>query len=161
MATANQVLTALRNELVAAGIVRKPSAAGPLPPMHVEPDDGAPAPGEREAPEDDATLVITLTLSGELGETVLDAYRRRVVVDVRYRSRSTAGLKRARDVDAAIRTRLVSGRPDYGLGWNLDENGAAPVFVLSSQVFAGLGRISATAASGYDEVAKYMLEVHA
>src|SRR5687767_10852594 len=105
MPDVNEVLTAVRDDLDAAGIIRKPRTAGALPPMHVEPRGGAVAPGDRPAPEDDPDLVVTLTLGGELGEGPLDRYRRRVVIDVRYRSKSTAGLKRARDTDQAIADR--------------------------------------------------------
>jgi len=154
MADVNDVTTAFRQELVTAGLVRRPSTAGSLPPMHVEPVEGAPAPGEREAPEDDATLAVTLRLSGELGEAPFDSYRRRVVLDVRYRSKTTAGLKRARVLDAAIRQRIVN-RPDYGLGWIM----GGTVLVLSSTLFAGLGPIGSDPAQGYDELAKYALEV--
>lgn len=170
MADVNRILTAFRDELVAAGIVRKPSVAGDLPPMHVEPPGGAPAPGDLSEPkkpaddpanvEHDAELVITVSLSGDLGEAPLDTYRRRSILDVRYRSRGTAGLQRARQVDDAIRRQIVT-RPDYGLGWTMAAGQPSELEVLSTALWAGLGRIAATEASGYDELAKYMVEVKA
>lgn len=156
LTTVNDVLTALRNELVAAGIVRKPANAGALPPMHVEPRGGAPAPGEREAPEDDPDVVVTISLSGDLAEAPF-APTRRTVVDVRYRSKGNTGLIKARKVDAAIRARLVNNA-SYGLGYLLDAAGAAPLLVLQASVFAGLGRISNDPDQGFDELAKYALE---
>jgi hypothetical protein len=161
MADVNEVLTAFREELVLAGLVRKPGTAGVLPPLHVEPQDGAPAPGDREAPEDDATrnadgkiiagLVVTVGLSGDLGEAPGDSYRRRTVLDVRYRYVGTTGLKRARDLDEAIANRIVR-RADYGIGYLLAD-GVAPVFVLQALIYSGLGVIGPG-----DELAKYLIE---
>lgn len=157
MADSNRVLSALRNELVGLGLVRRPSDAGASPPMHVEPRGGPPAPGDREAPEDDADLTVTLRLSGELSEAPLDTYRRRVVADVVYRSRTTAGLKRARELDAAIRERLAERR--LGDGVMLDEGGPAQTFALSATVFGGLGPVGETPDGTRTELAKYAIEV--
>lgn len=164
MPDSTDVLTALRDELVQRGLIRKAtttgaeSATGAPPPCHVEPT-APPAPGEREAPEDDGSLVLTLRLSTELGEQPFDSYRRRFVIDAVYRSKTTGGLKRGRALDSAIRSALVDGRPDYGLGWTMGTT--APVLVLSSQVFGGLGPVSRDAGQGATEVAKYVLEVKA
>lgn len=155
MPDSSAIATALREELIAAGLVRHPSTPGALPPLIVQPRDGAPAPGDRDAPEDDPTLVVSLLFSGELGEAQLDGYRRRTVLDVRYRSVTTAGLKRAHALDAAIRNRLVN-RPDLGLGWTM--GAANPIVVLSSSLFGGLSPIT-SGPEGTDEVAKYMFEV--
>ena len=154
----NRTLTALRNDLEAAGLIRRPANAGALPPMHVEPRDGPPAPGERESPEADGELVVTLRLSGEMPEAPRDAYRRRVVVDVIYRSAGTLGLMAGRDLDAAIRARLVER--DDPLGFTLDAAGSLPTFVLDAQVWGGLGPVSNVAGVRTDQ-AKYMLEVFA
>lgn len=135
------LLTAVRNELVTAELVRRPGVAGELPPMHVEPQGGPPAPGERDSPETDGDLVVTLRLSGELSEGPFNAYRRRAVLDVLYRSRGTGGLKAGRLLDAAIRDRIVK-RADYGLGYTLDLGGPAATLVLEAGVFGGIGPVS-------------------
>jgi hypothetical protein len=151
------VLTALRDELVGAGLgLRKASIAGAGYPIHVEPVEGAPAPGERNPPEDDDTLVISLIISGELGEEGADAYRRRTVVDFRYRSSGTAGKQAAAAVDAAIRAYLTS-RGSYGVGWAMGD-GDPVVFVLSVGVFGGFGPIARSKAEGYTDGAKYVIE---
>lgn len=157
MPDSTRVLTALRNELVTAGLVRRPATAGALPPAFVEPEGGAPAPKEREAPETDGELVVTLRLSGELGEAPFDAYRRRVVIDVIYRSSSNLGLITGRGLDAAIRRRLVE-RADYGIGYTLDAAGTHPTQVLQAGIFGGLGPVS-DVAGVRTELAKYALEV--
>lgn len=163
MPDVNDVLTAIRDDLTAAGIIRKPRTAGVLPPLFLEPDGGAPAPGELEAPEDNydtakkTGLVVSLFAS-ELGEAPLDRYRRRIIVDVRYRSKGTAGLKRGRDLDQALRARYVV-RDGGRLGFTLAAGQASEVFVHDAQLWAGLGPISRTVDRGVDEVAKYLLEV--
>lgn len=141
MPDSTRVLTALRNDLAgAAGLLRRPNDATPsaAPPAHIEPEGGAPAPLEREAPEDDATLVVTLRLSAD---TPTAPGRRAVGVDVIYRSRTTRGLMRARALDAAIRARLVDGS-SYGQGITLDEGGPASTFALEVSAFAGIGPVS-------------------
>lgn len=153
-----RLLTALRNELEGAALIRRPSTVGALPALHVEPRDGPPAPGEREAPETTGELVVTLRLSGELAEPARDAYRRRVVVDVIYRSIGTAGLIAGRALDAAIRARLVER--DDPLGYTLDAGGTHPTFLLDAQVWGGLGPVADTAGVRTEQ-AKYLLEAFA
>jgi len=136
------LLTALRNDLVTLGLVRRPADAGTAPPMHVEPRDGAPGPGGREGLETTGDLVVTLRLAGELGEGAFDAYRRRASFDVIYRSSSTAGLKAGRALDNAIRSRLTGGAT-YGVGVILDPAGT-PVHILQAVVFAGLSPVADT-----------------
>lgn len=138
MPDSTRVLTALRNELETAGLIRRPNDAGALPPAHIEPEGGAPAPLEREAPEDDPTLAVTLRLSVD---TPSAPGRRLVGVDVIYRSRTTRGLMRARALDAAIRARLVDGS-SYGQGYNLDAGGDAQTLAVEVSAFAGLGPVS-------------------
>lgn len=133
MPSPNAVLTAVRDDLVEAGLVRRASVAGVLPPVFVEPLEGPPAPGEREGTEAGTDLVVTLRLSGQTRPTP----RTRIdVVDVVYRSRTTAGLKATRDLDEAIVTRLVNGSA-YGLSITL-----GGVHVLAVSVFGGLGPVS-------------------
>lgn len=164
MADSNDVLTCLRQELINAGFVRRPSVAGALPPAHIEPVDGPPAPGERPAPEDDDTLVVTLDLSSELAEQAFDTYRRRAVIDVHYRSKGTAGLQAARRLDAAIRERLT-GPPAYGFGWTLGAGAPAPlaagIEVLAAAVWGGLGPVDRDPGQGAHDLAKYVIEVRA
>lgn len=151
------ILTALRNELVTAGLVRKPGNAGPLTPLHVA-EDVAPAPGDREPPETDANLVVTADLDVELGRPNFAASTRIIVIRFLYRSRKTAGLIRARRLDSAILDRIAD-RPDGGLGWIMDQGGAHPVFVHSSALYGGLGRVAMSEDGVIDHSARYVFEV--
>ncbi len=170
--TATDVLNALRDEMVNAGLVRRASVAGPQsapkqpdkpdadpPPCHVEPD-APPAPGEREAPEDDATLVVTLRASPGFGEQPFDSYRRRVIVDIIFRSKGTGALKRANALNEAIDNLIAGGRPDFGFGWTMGEPDH-PVLVLSSQRYTDIGPVSRDAGQGSTEQAKFYFEVKA
>lgn len=148
------ILTAFRDELVTAALVRKASVAGALPPAHVEPIEGAPAPGDRRAPEDHATLVLSLFHDGDLAEDPFDAYRRRTIIDVRYRAKNTAGLKAAAALDASIRARLTEQARNYGNGFVM----GGTVLVLSAGVWGGFGPIARSKAGGYVNGAKYMIE---
>lgn len=154
------ILTAFRAELLEAGLVRRPGDAGPLTPMHVERAGGVPAPGEGEGAEVAANLVAGIRASGELAEvTGYDAaQRRRLVVDVIYRSASSAGSKAAMSLDAGIRSRLFRPATNYGYGFTLaPATPAASLFVFEAAMFGGIGLIGEEAGV-IDRVAKYVIE---
>lgn len=158
MADNAAILTAFREELIAAGLVRRPSEAGAGYPCHIEPRDGAPAPGEREGVEDDAALVLSLFAGGELSEAGYDvAHRRRLVVDIRFRSATNAALRAAMALDAAIRERLIQPATHYGYGFPMGTD--APVYVHAAALWAGFGPISRGRDAAFDHVAKWALEV--
>ncbi len=153
-----RALTALRNELVTRGLVRKPSVAGALPPMHVEPLDGPPAPGDREAPEDDGALVATIRLGSTIAEDPGSAsYRRRVAIDLILRSSSTTGLMAGRRLDAAINA-FLTGQASYGIGVSLDAGGPYSTQVLQAYQYAGIGPVDQDGGIHTDR-ASYVLEV--
>lgn len=152
------LLTAMRDDLVAAGLVRKSGAAGALPPVIVEPAGGAPGPGDRfdatdpvASRETAGNLVVTLRLSGEVAASGPAARLRVAVIDVVYRSDTTGGLKAGRALDAAIRDRYV-GPTTYGIGVQLP--GA---FLTQVSIFGGLGPVS-DVDGVRTELAKYALE---
>lgn len=162
MADVTAVLSAFRLELVNAGLVRRASTAGPLPPMLIEPAGGARAPGEAEDPvEDHPDLVLSLFHDGDLGAaTNFDAAAtRRVVLTLRYRTRpepgANAALRAANALDASIRARLIRPATNYGYGYML----GGVLWAQAVGLFGGLGRISATRETGYDLAAKYVVDV--
>lgn len=164
-----RVLSAVRNELVAAGIVRRPNDSGTLPPLHVEPKGGAPAPGERRdgaaEQETAGNVVASIRLSSEIPGSPADAFRRRVIVDVIYRSASTtaapspnAALQRARLLHEEIVRHLVDANA-YRMGQTLDAGGPAALSMLSAAVFGGLSPLDDGADGPRTDMAKLAFEV--
>lgn len=158
------VLTAFREELIAAGLGRRPSETGPTTgppyPFVIEPVEGPPAPGElADGEHDHAELVCTLLVSGTVAplDTFDVAFRSTPIVDVRYRSAGAAALRAAMALDEAIKDLLVSPATNYGLGFTLGS--AAPVAVHAAAQFAGFGPISRSRAAGFDHVTKWAIEV--
>ena len=139
MPDATRVLTAIRNDLETAGLIRRPSTAGTLPALLVEPRNGPPAPGELEGAGGD--LAVTIRLSSEAGARAGAAHTRTFIIDLIYRSVGTAGLKAGRTLDSAIRARLVQ-TAGYGTGVMLDAGGPAQTFAHEIAVFGGLGPLS-------------------
>lgn len=162
MADVTAILSAFRLELVNAGLIRRPSTAGALPPMLIEPTGGARAPGEAEDPlEDDPNLVLSLFHSGDVtpGSNYDAALARSSVLDVRYRTRpepgANAALRTANALDKAIRARLIRPANNYGYGFLL----GGTLWVQSVGIYGGLGRVSSSRETGHDLVAKYLVEV--
>jgi hypothetical protein len=164
MADVTAVLTAFRAELDAAGLVRRPSTDDVArPPLIVEPLEGPPAPGDDlgDGLYGDPELVLSLLHSGELTPSsgYSAATERVYTVDVRYRSKTAAALRRAEALDTAIRDRLIRPETNYGYGFILAEGTAAALLVTMVGVFGGFGPISRSRAAGYDHVAKYAVGV--
>lgn len=160
-----RVLTAFREELIAAGVARRPSGPGsnttnaPYP-FVIEPREGAPAPGELSDEENDhAELVVSLILGGEVApfDPYDDTVRRRVIVDVRYRSADNAALRKATALDEAIKQRLNRVETNYGVGFVMGT--VATVNVHAAQRWAGFGPISRGRDRAYDHVSKWLFEV--
>jgi hypothetical protein len=102
------LLVAMRDELAAQDIVRKPSVAGAQPPMWLEPRLGVPAPGEGKKAEEIGTDAVlgTWVVSG-LAPAPYNAGRRVDFVDIRLRTR-TAPIATA--LEEAIRGALIDKR---------------------------------------------------
>jgi hypothetical protein len=163
MADVSDTLTALREEIIAAGLGRRPSEPGPDKgppyPVVIESPEGAQGPGDLSDEEHDhEELVVSLRWAGNLTEpTNYDTARQlRVVVDVRYRSKTAAALRAAMGFDAALVARLVRPQTNYGFGFQLGTD--APVWCQQASVFGG-GRIQSSRPEGFDDVTKIMLEV--
>lgn len=167
MADDSAILTAFREELLLAGLVRRPGDAGPLHPAHVERHGGTPAPGEGEGNEVDNVLTIGIRSSGELAEAngYDAAQRRRLVIDVLYRPASSAATRALMAIDAGIRARLFRPQTNYGYGFMLGGGTpiagggvTAPLFVHQAALWGGLGKLGAGAGQTDDHIAKYLIE---
>lgn len=159
MSSPTDVVTAFRQHLVDRGIVRKPgNGANPeRPPMFVEPEAGPVEPGhDPSGTENDDTLVISAFWGVPIAAAE-DAFRLRGTIDVRFRSKTSAGLQRAADVAMRIRAEMFHVGPGIPKeGWDM-----AGVPIIRSGEWAGFARIGATEQGGYDHVLKVYLEVYA
>lgn len=166
MPDVTQVLSAFREELIAAGIARRAAEPGPAAgapyPMLIEPAAGAPAPGELSAEDNDHTeLVLSLFHDGDVAPgTNYDARTRRVtVLNIAYRAAGALGLQKAMAADAAIVTRLIRPETNYGYGFMLGTDAA--VFAHQAGVFAGFGPVARLPGPGgglFHQAAKYLVE---
>lgn len=98
------VVTALRDHLITAGVGRDPDVAGSVPPIWREPRDGTPAPGEGSDPTQTGTdAVVAVYLTGGIPARRFEAWRRIDAIDVHIRARTSPLAKRiARDIRAAV-----------------------------------------------------------
>jgi hypothetical protein len=142
-----RLLNAIRDELVARDIVRKPTVAGPLPPMWLEPALGVPAPGEGNNPVgigDD--LVLGGFLTGGFAPAPY-ATLRKPIVDIRIRTAKDKAYL-AEDIELAITARLGDQR-DWTMGG---------LYVVESQQWRPLQRLGSDA-QGYEHVVAYWFEL--
>lgn len=163
MPDGTEVLAALREELIAAALVRRPSeganATGSPYPLVIEPYDGPPAPGELGDDEvDHNELVVSAFYAGGLGAADgFEASTRKVhSIDLRYRSKGMAALRAAMDLDAAIRARIIRPETNYGYGWVMGT--AAPLFVHQATPIGDFAPLSRSRDRGFDHVAKWWIE---
>lgn len=161
MATPTDLLGAFRAHLIAGGIVRLPSG-GPddgLPPMFIEPEAGPISPGHARSPvEDDATLILSIFYGGAIAAGD-DAFRLRSTIDVRFRSRTSAGLQRAALVATRIRDEMFEPGDSPGIprqGWAM-----AGVPLIRTGEWAPFQRVGSTDEGGYDHVWKAYVEAYA
>jgi hypothetical protein len=87
VATSTDILTALRDHLVTAGIVRKPNVAGDAPPLVLDPLQGAPGPGELESIVNDRDLIISARPGGDIAPGPTDGWLLQTTIDLIYRGR--------------------------------------------------------------------------
>lgn len=98
------LLTALRDHLITAGVVRDPTISGALPPFWREPKLGTPAPGEGNNPTEIGTdLVIGAFLTGGFPPRPYEAMIRKPIVDLRFRGRTVPVIENtALKIEAAV-----------------------------------------------------------
>lgn len=123
------VLGAMRTHLISEGIVRKPTTAGALPPLWLEPLQGVPAPGETMprggATEVGATVVAAAFLGSSEAPGPYESSWRKPTVDVWIRA---ADALSGRVLEEAITGALIDRR-EWMMG---------PLLVIESQVWRGL-----------------------
>ncbi|MBA3688471.1 MAG: hypothetical protein H0W81_06555 [Chloroflexi bacterium] len=111
------ILTPLRDHLVAQGIVRKPSVTGTLPTLWLEPQTGLVAPGETpsDMPTGKSNIVVGAYLTGGFTQpTFIQQQRQQVIVDFRYRVKGPTELRNLQSLDRQI-LQAVCDRRDWDL----------------------------------------------
>lgn len=145
------LLSALRDHLVAQGIVRKPSVAGDRPPLWLEPMQGVPAPGEgANATEIDPNLVLGAFLTGGLAPGRFESWWRQPIVDIRFRGRNVQTIQ---TTELAISKALID-RVDWVMG-----TGANQLYVVECEQWRALQRLGSDE-QGYEFVAAYIWQVY-
>jgi hypothetical protein len=112
----SQLLHAMRDELVTAGLVRTPRTAGVLPPLWVDPRDGVPAPGEgSSSTEIGATMVLGAFPTGGFPRQPFEKMLRRDTVDLHFRALKSPDIF---TLEAQITDRLIDRR-NWTMGGDL------------------------------------------
>ena len=107
------LLTSLRDYLVAQGLVRKPSVAGATPPLWLEPKLGVPAPGEGTNPTEigDPVLGVFATGGFALGP-YMDSFARQPILQINYRGNSPQAIQ-ALELEI---TKRIADKRDWTMG---------------------------------------------
>jgi hypothetical protein len=141
------LLTAIRDELVAHDIVRRPSVAGDQPPMWLEPALNTPAPGEGKNPvEIGADVVIGAFLTGGFAPAPY-AVLRKPIVDLRIRAAKDKAYL-AEEIELAITGRLIDRR-DWMMGG---------LYIVESQQWRPLQRLG-SGPQGHEYVVAFWFEL--
>ena len=97
------LLTDLRDYLIARGLVRKPSVAGAAIPLWVEPREGVKAPNEGDSDTEKGDPVIGMFLTGGVPAKPFESSLREPVIDFHFRASTAQKAIRAhRDLRAAL-----------------------------------------------------------
>ncbi len=138
------LLEHLREHLITAGLVRKPAAAGALPPMWLEPRDGVKAPGEGTTTERHPDLIVGAFMSGGVISQRHQGFFRFDGVDIHLRARTAPiALRFESDLRAAINDRR-----------NVDFAGLTIIECLQFRPLQSLGRDE----QSFDYVTEYLLQ---
>ena len=114
MATGDDLLRAVRDYLEQQGVVRRPTQAGPLPPLWLHPEGGAVAPGDKRPPEDGPAVVVSAFFSGGVPMRAYESFLRRDAVQFWMRATRAP---HAFAVERELRDLLVAdlGRRDWSM----------------------------------------------
>lgn len=132
----NTLIDRVRGHLIAAGIVRDPGVAGPLPPAWRHPDGGAIAPGDKSGAGADAGLVVSIFWAPGIPPAAGEEDRRIDGIDFVIRSNAVPPVLA---LDAQLRMDL-HGIQDPGgrSNWVMDG-----LYVVQSKQYRPLGPIEA------------------
>jgi hypothetical protein len=143
------LLDYIRDYLVAEAIVRKPDVAGALPPLWREPQDGAPAPGEREGVANSDSAVVSIFNTGGIGRVAYSPWRYRTV-DFWLRVKSAPAYEALADqlTDAFCADQAAK------FGWDM-----AGLDVIESREWRPWGRLGSDA-QGWTYVGAFVFQLY-
>jgi hypothetical protein len=141
------LLDAMRDHLIAAGIVRDPDVDGAEPPMWRHPDAGAVAPTAA------APLVASAFYTGGISPAAGAEDRRQLTVDVQLRT--SAGVPGLLALERAMTLELVGTDPGGRTDWVM-----GGLYVIQSRVWTELAPIDALEPTSSWRVG-YLFEVRA
>jgi hypothetical protein len=140
------VLSALRDHLIAQGIVRKPSVAGSAPPLWIEPKDGVPAPGEGAGTEVGSDLVLGAYYVNEIAPGRFESWWEKPIIELRLRARVVPPVK--------VTERAISKALIDKVDWTM-----SGLYVNESELFNGLHRLGSDDQS-YDFGVSYVFQLY-
>lgn len=144
---ATDLLSALRDYLVAQGIVRKPSVAGSLPPLWLEPQTGTPAPGEGNNPtEVGSDLVLGAFLTGGIAPARFESWWRQPIVDIRLRGKSVQTIQ---STELAMSKALID-KVDWTMGG---------LYLVEAEQWRALQRLGSDE-QGFEFVVSYIFQAY-
>jgi hypothetical protein len=147
----------IRNHLVSAGTVRNPRTASALVPLWVDPENGAPAPGDFDAPLKGTDAVVSIFMTGGFPTRLFGHSRRMQVVDFWFR---VLRAPKADELYLEIRRLLV--RADDPMGWMLGGDPPVGTRVIMSTETRPLQQLAAPGevSTGYTYVSQIGFETY-
>lgn len=145
------LLTEIRDYLVAQGVARLPDVAGSLPPLWRAPREGVPAPGDKpvkgNATQVGDPVVLGLFLSGGIAARPYESQWRTRTVDLRIRARTG---KQVTDLEAVVTPLLIDKRD-----WMMGDQ-----YVIESGQWRSLSPVTIDS-QGYDFIVAYWFQTFA
>jgi hypothetical protein len=140
------LLTDLRAYLIAQGVVRKPSTAGSLPPMFLEPQLGVPAPGEGQGNEVGDPVLGAFATGGFVLGPYMDSFARQPTIQINYRGKDPQAIQA---LELQITKRLVDRRD-----WMMSST-----YLVESGLWQALQRLGSDT-QGWEYTSAYMFQLY-
>lgn len=142
----SDLLTNLRDYLVAQALVRKPSVAGPLAPLWLEPQLGVPAPGEGQGSEVGDPVLGAFATGGFVLGPYMDSFAREPIVQINFRGKSPQAIQA---LELQI-TKLLVDRRDWTM---------STIYLVESSMWQPLQRL-ASDEQGWEFSSAYRFQLY-
>lgn len=151
------LLSAFRSHLAAASLVREPgTGTANIPPLWLEPPEGAIAPGEKRGIENHDRLVLSAFMVAGPPAGAFDAWRRQHIIDLRIRTVGTGGVQVATDYDARIREAIIGHGVAPAINFLMGD-----LRIIQAREYTALQRVGATPGQGWTYRHQFLFEVYA